>query len=165
MRPQLKRTLVIGVAVLSVGLCGVAAYAIYTGEQAPAAAAPAATPAVTPDPNLPMPSPSTMPAPGRGHALKQIVGDLVASAGTYLGMPSSQLMTELKSGKSLADVAAATPGKSRDGLVAALTTAADQKIDAAAKAGTLTSQQAAMAKSKVATEIATLVDRTGPKHG
>ena len=106
-----------------------------------------------------------MPAPGRGHALKQIVGDLVASAGTYLGMPSSQLMTELKSGKSLADVAAATPGKSRDGLVAALTTAADQKIDAAAKAGTLTSQQAAMAKSKVATEIGTVVDRTGTKHG
>jgi hypothetical protein len=161
MRPQLKRTLVIGVAVLSVGLCGVAAYAIYNGEQTPAAGAPAATP----DPNLALPSPSGIPAQSKDHALKQIVGDLVASAGTYLGMTSDQLMTELKGGKSLADVAAATPGKSRDGLVAALTTAADQKIDAAAKAGTLTSQQAAMAKSKVATEIATLVDRTGPKHG
>jgi hypothetical protein len=165
MRAQLKRTLVIGVAVLSVGLCGVVAYAIYTGEQTPTAATPAATPGVTPDPNLPMPSPSAMPAQGTGHALKQIVGDLVASAGTYLGMTNDQLMTELKGGKSLADVAAATPGKSRDGLVAALTTAADQKIDAVATAGTLTSQQAAMAKSKVETEIGMLVDRTGPKHG
>jgi hypothetical protein len=161
MRPQLKRTLVIGVAVLSVGLCGVAAYAIYNGEQAPAAA----TPASTPDPNVALPSPSAIPAQGKDHALKQIVGDLMASAGAYLGVPSDQLMSELKSGKSLALVAAATTGKSRDGLVAALTTAADQKIDAAVTAGTLTSQQAAMAKSKVATEIATLVDRTGPKHG
>ena len=161
MRPQIKRTLAVGVAVLGVGLFGVAAYAIYNGEQTPAAAAPAATP----DPALAMPSPSAMPAQGKDHALKQIVGDLMASASTYLGVPNDQLMTELKSGKSLADIAAATPGKSRDGLVAALTTAADQKIDAAATAGTLTTQQATLAKSKISTQIATLVDRTGPAHG
>jgi len=69
------------------------------------------------------------------------------------------LMAQLKAGKSLADVATATAGKSRDGLVAALTSAASTKIDAAVSDGTLGAEQATTAKQKLSAEISRLVDR------
>src|SRR6185312_15130155 len=43
-------------------------------------------------------------------------GDLKAAAG-YLGLTVAQLRADLKAGKTLAQVADATPGKSADGLV------------------------------------------------
>jgi len=59
---------------------------------------------------------------------------VLATAATYIGIAEAALRTELKAGKSLAEVAVAN-GKTRDGLVAALSTAATQAI------GTLVDQK------------------------
>jgi len=45
--------------------------------------------------------------------------DLATAAG-YLGLSSGQISSELRSGKTLAQIAAATPGKSEQGLIDAL---------------------------------------------
>jgi hypothetical protein len=156
---KIKRSLVIALAGAIPILGGVSAYAFYENANPPAVAEPVATP----DPSLamPAPAPSSAPAKPDKHAM---LGDAMATASTYLGISATDLKSQLQGGKSLADVANATAGKSRDGLVAALSTAANAKIDAQVTAGTLTSQQAAMAKQKSATEIATLVDRAGLSH-
>jgi len=51
----------------------------------------------------------------------------LATAATYIGITEAALRTELASGKSLADVAVAH-GKTRDGVIAALTAAATTEI-------------------------------------
>jgi hypothetical protein len=60
--------------------------------------------------------------PGRGGVFD---ADLTAAA-AYLGISKSTLQADLKSGKTLAQVAAATPGKTKTELVAAIV-AAEQK--------------------------------------
>ncbi len=64
---------------------------------------------------------------GRAHR-----GGLLASAAGYLGVSPAQLRSELASGKSLAQIADATPGKSAAGLIAALETAQHAKLAALA---------------------------------
>ncbi len=61
---------------------------------------------------------------------------------TYLGITKDELRTELRSGKSLADIATAH-GKTADGLVQAMLDAATKKLDAAVKAGRMSSTQEA----------------------
>jgi hypothetical protein len=56
-------------------------------------------------------------------ALFTAPGHLGASAAAYLGVSLTELRSELHSGKTLAQLAAATPGKSQTGLVAALVAA------------------------------------------
>jgi hypothetical protein len=67
------------------------------------------------------------------------LGDLDAAA-SYLGLTEDQLRTQLRSGKTLADVARAQ-GKSVDGLVDALVAAAKQHLDEAVADGRLTKAQ------------------------
>jgi uncharacterized protein YidB (DUF937 family) len=62
------------------------------------------------------------------------------AAATYLGLTEAQLEQALVGGKSLADVAK-DKGKSVDGLIGALTAAAEQKLDAAVAAGRLTTAE------------------------
>lgn len=156
---KIKRSLVIALAGALPILGGVSAYAFYENANPPVVAAPA----TTPDPSLAMPSPlpSSAPAKQDKHAM---LGDVIATASAYLGVSTTELKSQLGSGKSIADVATATAGKSRDGLVSALTTAANTKVDAQVTAGTLTSQQATMAKQKAAAEISSLVDRVASIH-
>ncbi len=54
-------------------------------------------------------------------------GSLFTAAATYIGIPEAQLRTELGTDKSLADIAVAH-GKTRDGLIQALTAAQQQSI-------------------------------------
>jgi hypothetical protein len=56
-------------------------------------------------------------ARARGHAIGPL--DL-AAASSYLGLSTAQIAADLQAGKTLADVASATPGKSDAGLEAAL---------------------------------------------
>jgi hypothetical protein len=65
------------------------------------------------------------------HARAGVVGpqDLAAAA-AYLGVPSAQLANDLRAGKSLAQVANATPGKSSKGLAAALVSAKRERLSA-----------------------------------
>lgn len=95
---------------------------------------------------------------GRGPAGKNISGDPLAAAATYLGTTAADLETKLRAGQTLAQIANGTAGKNRDGLVNALVADANAKIDAAQKAGTITADQATKAKADVPTRIAQLVD-------
>ena len=57
-------------------------------------------------------------------------GDPLATAATYLGVSESTLRSDLQSGKTLAAIANATPGKSAAGLIAALVAKAESDIQA-----------------------------------
>ncbi len=96
-----------------------------------------------------------------GDRSRATLGGALKASEQYLGLTGAQLRGELKAGKSLGDIANATSGKSRDGLVAALTADANARIDARLAAGKLTVDQAADVKAKAAAAIAKLVDHTG----
>jgi hypothetical protein len=64
---------------------------------------------------------------GRGSAHENRGGPL-ATAATYLGLPATQLRSELQAGKSLAQIANATSGKSSAGLVNVLLAAGKDKL-------------------------------------
>ncbi len=59
-------------------------------------------------------------------------GSVLASAASYLGVSQSQLKSELRSGKSLAQIANASADRSAAGLIAALESTDKQKLAAAA---------------------------------
>ena len=65
-----------------------------------------------------------------------------AVAAQYLGIDQSTLRSELDSGRSLAELASSTPGRSVDGLCAAITTAARGRLDYAVSNGWITSEAA-----------------------
>ncbi len=94
--------------------------------------------------------------------VKAFLGDMLQTARDYLGGVAIQDVTAaMRSGKSLGDVAT-DKGKTRDGLVLALTTAANTRIDKAVADKQLTAEHATTLKTKVAVEIATFVDRKSP---
>jgi hypothetical protein len=94
--------------------------------------------------------------------VKAFLGDMLQTARDYLGGATLQDVTAaMRSGKSLGDIANER-GKGRDGLVAALTLAANTRIDKAVADNKLRVDQATTLKAKVATEIATFVDRKYP---
>jgi hypothetical protein len=95
---------------------------------------------------------------GRGPGGRNVAGDSEAAAATYLGTTQADLETKLRAGQTLAQIANATAGKSRDGLVSALVADATAKIDAAQKAGTITADQATQQKANLSTRIAQFVD-------
>ena len=97
--------------------------------------------------------------PGIGF---RIEGNTLAAAATYLGISEQDLRTKLQAGQSLAAIANATAGKSRDGLIAALVADASKKIDAAQTAGTITADQTTQMKNALTTKITALVDATHP---
>jgi len=106
------------------------------------------------------------PGPGFGRGPgDRVTGDSLAAAATYLGTTTSDLQTKIRAGQTLAQIANATAGKSRDGLFNALVADATAKIDAAQKAGTITADQATQLKSNLSTRLAQLVDTTGPIPG
>ena len=94
--------------------------------------------------------------------VKAFLGDMLQTVRDYLGgVTLKDVTTAMRSGKSLGDIAN-DRGKSRDGLVAALATAANMRIDKAVADNKLTADQAATLKIKVAAEIANFVDRKAP---
>lgn len=93
------------------------------------------------------------------------IGNAVSASTEYLGLTTKDLMAALRSGKSLGEIADGTSGKSRDGLVAAITASAGTKIDAAAQAGKITADQATQLKASVGNAVTTLVDHKGQARG
>jgi urease accessory protein UreF len=91
--------------------------------------------------------------------------DTEAVATSYLGLTADQIRTQLRSGKTLAQIADATPGKSASGLVDALAAAARKDIDAAVAAGRLTQAQAAKIEASLTKRITDAVNRTRPAGG
>jgi len=81
-------------------------------------------------------------------------------AANYLGMTPWQLKHQLKQGKSLADVANATTGKSASGLVDALSAAIKTKLDAKVAAGRLSSTREGTILANLNTKLTALVNST-----
>ena len=100
--------------------------------------------------------------PGRGLMLK---AEPFAIASTYLGIPQADLMTRVRAGETLAAIANATAGKSRDGLIAAIVAENTAKIDAAVAAGTITADQATRLKAELTEHATRTVDNAGPGGG
>lgn len=111
------------------------------------------------------PNPANGPGFGRGPGGKNVTGDSLAAAATYLGTTEADLQTKLRAGQTLAQIANATAGKNRDGLVNALVADSTAKIDAAQTAGRITADQATQLKANLSTRIAQFVDTTGPGPG
>jgi hypothetical protein len=110
----------------------------------------------------PSPRPNIKPGRPVGPSPMAFMGDLLRAAGDYLGLDPKTLLPQLR-GKSLADIANATPGKSASGLITALTNAVNARVDAAVTAKKLTPEQAAALKPKIATEITAFVNRAFTK--
>jgi len=94
--------------------------------------------------------------PGFGHMGVGGV-DMMASAATYLGITEAQLQTQLQAGKSLADVAKATSGKSVSGLEDALVAAATKAVNANTN---LTADQKTQILADLKARIDDMVTRT-----
>src|SRR5207253_9000295 len=102
---------------------------------------------------------------GRGPGDRNVIGDSEAAAATYLGTTTADLETKQRAGQTLAQIANATAGKSRDGLLNALVADATAKIDAAQKAGTITADQATQLKANLTTREQQFVDSNRPGFG
>jgi hypothetical protein len=99
----------------------------------------------------------------RGPGDRGVISDQLSVAATYLGTTTDDLRTKMQAGQTLAQIAAATSGKSRDGLVAALTADAQAKIAAAQTAGTITADQATQLTNGLADKITRFVDSMRPQ--
>jgi hypothetical protein len=64
----------------------------------------------------------------RSHTRGERRRGIIGAASSYLGLSPEQIAEQLHQGKSLAQIAAATPGKSEAGLVAAIAEAVKAKI-------------------------------------
>src|SRR4051812_44822384 len=93
---------------------------------------------------------------GRGfhHGGPPIAG--LHAAATYLGLTDAELRTQLRSGKTLAQIAKAQD-KSTDGLEQAMLGAAKQHLDAEVKEGALTQSQADDALADLSTRLDNLI--------
>ena len=87
--------------------------------------------------------------------------DVLSAAATFLGLSEADLQTQLRSGKTLAQVATAR-GKSVSDLVAALKAAEVKELDAAVAAGKLTAAQEATIVSTLTQRLTDLVNGTKP---
>ena len=97
------------------------------------------------------------PVPGTAH-----VG-LLDTAATYLGMTVSDLQAALKSGKTLADEAAAK-GKTADGLVQALLAPLKTELDKRVTAGDITAAQETTILNNQTTHLTDLVNGKATTH-
>ena len=95
---------------------------------------------------------------GLGLSLQSAEG-----AASYLGITTAELRTQLRDGKSLADVAKAE-NKSLDGLKAAIKAAATERLDQAVKDGKLTKAQRDELASKLDERIDDIVNLTPPER-
>lgn len=73
-------------------------------------------------------SADTQPGPPHGGRPGGMLDADLAAAATYLGTTKAELQTQLKSGKTLAQIAKATDGKSVAGLVSAIVAAETKTI-------------------------------------
>src|SRR5207249_2472597 len=88
-------------------------------------------------------------APNKGTEPKHVMGDLLKLSSDYLGVPQGQVMKQMQDGKSLAEIAAATSGKSRDGLISYLVQQVTAQVDKAVADGKVTAEQAQRIKSNL----------------
>jgi hypothetical protein len=88
-------------------------------------------------------------------------GGPLAAAASYLGLTVGDLQADLRGGKTLAQVADATAGKSAAGLVDALVVDLQRHLADAVKAGRITQAQADRMAADAKARIGALVNGTG----
>jgi hypothetical protein len=91
--------------------------------------------------------------------------DPFQAAATYLGISTADLQTKMRSGQTLAQIATATPNKTRDGLITAIVDDQTAKIDQAVKDNNITADMATKIKTGLQDRVTRLVDHTGPAGG
>lgn len=91
-------------------------------------------------------------------------GELARTAASYLGLSAAELRTELRAGRSLADVARAQ-NKSVDGLQDAIVAAAKTRLDRAVDDGWLGPKARDEALKQLRAHVAELVSSTPPAGG
>lgn len=106
-------------------------------------------------------------AHGRAHARSRHLhrgthGGVLALSAHYLGLPRAQLRRQLRSGRTLAQIAAATSGKSAAGLIDALLSAKTAQLSAAAGTGALSQAKARARIAKLGTRVTLEVERVRP---
>lgn len=102
--------------------------------------------------------------PGFGRGGPGGPGGNLDAAASYLGVTSAVLQTDLQGGQTLADVATAQ-GKTVDGLVSALVTAAKSDLDAQVTAGNLTAAQETSIEANLTAHITDMVNGVRPAGG
>jgi hypothetical protein len=148
-----RRTLVVAlVALLSVGVVG-AAFAAGTNKGKPKAGTVAAKAKAK--------AQAAAKARGAGNGKS----DKLAAAAAYLGLTVAQIQTSVQGGQTLAQIAAATSGKSVDGLVAALVTAEKAELAAKVTAGKITQAQADAIIPTLTASVTAFVNGTAGAHG
>ncbi len=80
-------------------------------------------------------------------------------AAKYLGLTAAQLQSDLQSGRTLAQVAKETSGKSEAGLIEALVAARKERLAAAVTAGVFSQAQASAREAALTKQITALVNR------
>ena len=95
---------------------------------------------------------------GFGHGRFARAGAVVAQ---YLGISEATLRSELQSGKSLAQIASSTSGKSVAGLKTAIVTAAKTRLDKAVSNGRITSAQETQLLATLPARADAALQRTG----
>lgn len=103
--------------------------------------------------------------PPGGHRGGGHHGVGLATAATYLGTTQAELRTSLQSGKSLADVAQATSGKSVDGLVAAIVAAEKKQLATAVADGKVTAAQQTEILANLEARVTDMVNGVRPTEG
>lgn len=83
---------------------------------------------------------------------------LLSVASTYLGLSRDAIRAQLVAGKSLADIANATPGKSAAGLVGAYSAAIKIRLDHAVAEGWLTSAKEQVILTRIQPWLVRLVN-------
>lgn len=102
---------------------------------------------------------------GFGHGPGRGGGDDLAAAATYLGSTTTSLLTQLQAGKTLAQVAAATSGKSTAGLIAALVAAEKTEIAGKVTSGELTQAEADQMTATLTARFTDFVNGVRPAGG
>src|SRR5512146_1749447 len=100
----------------------------------------------------------------RAHGPRGVHDDLSIAA-SYLGLTESELRTKLRSGKTMAQIANAIDGKSADGLIDALVTAAKKNIAADVSSGRLTQSQADQILANLKQHVTARVNSSEPPAG
>jgi hypothetical protein len=89
---------------------------------------------------------------------------MLAVASRYLGLSRTAIVAQLKAGKSLADIANATTGKSADGLVDAYMDALKARLDHWVSEGKLSAAKEAAILARVQPWLVKLVDAHWTHH-
>lgn len=150
MRPQLLRKLVVGAVVVGALAGGGAALATVTTQNGGGGHGGAF---------------AGVRGGGHGPGHRHGIGEELQAAADYLGVTTTQLVTDLRAGKTLAAIAGATQGKSAAGLISALVAHEKAELAEYVAAGRLTQARADAIAATLAERVTAFVNGTRPARG